>query len=457
MSWANALLALFMAGCTLLDTGGSGGSNCEDGSEGCACYGNNTCDEGLACDEGQCVDVNDLDPEFEGRIVGGQTSRSFAATGVLMYQGQSWCTATLTDPSTILTAAHCVDMLSGPRDGNLSFVIGSEPLQPSASSAISAIHIHPEWLGFPPNGGDLRQFEHGRDLAVLRLTTPINSVAPVRLWFGPAEQLIGQNMILVGYGASQVVNDMPIGGGIRRRTQVTISATIAQGIRYEDARTGSCRGDSGGPAFMEIDGVWRQVGVTSYGDAQCAFLGTYQRLDLHQDWLAQMGVVDNGRSLTCDEDEMCDGQCPDDPDCWTLLCPGGSCAAPSGECLSDGTCDPSCGDIDPDCGYDQPAQDPCQLYSLYGNGYCDLYCPQPDPDCQTQPGGAQTCGQGGIGFHPPTRQCVYLDLNGQQCWAEPYAFWQANQFAGRCEYFDRSGNFCGAAPPWCDGWGCYCQ
>ena len=31
------------------------GGFCEDGTQGCACYGNGTCDEGLDCVEGTCI------------------------------------------------------------------------------------------------------------------------------------------------------------------------------------------------------------------------------------------------------------------------------------------------------------------------------------------------------------------------------------------------------------------
>jgi len=48
---------------------------------------------------------------------------------------------------------------------------------------------------------------------------------------------------------------------------------------------GTCSGDSGGPAFAVIDGKQTVVGVTSFGDMQCADYGADTRVDVEQPFL----------------------------------------------------------------------------------------------------------------------------------------------------------------------------
>lgn len=48
--WFWALSAVLAFGC-----GGDEGDSCKTGSERCACYGNNTCDDGLTCVLNTCV------------------------------------------------------------------------------------------------------------------------------------------------------------------------------------------------------------------------------------------------------------------------------------------------------------------------------------------------------------------------------------------------------------------
>lgn len=62
------------------------------------------------------------------------------------------------------------------------------------------------------------------------------------------------------------------------------------------------------------------------------------------------------REVTCVEDQICDGQCENDPDCLPLLCSGEECAAPEEECVEDGLCDDSCGNADPDCFVEEPEE-----------------------------------------------------------------------------------------------------
>src|SRR5262245_55866102 len=80
----NSLRLLSVLGLVLLGCGGGGGSGtggkggttaCAPGTEGCACYGNNTCDSGLQCLSHLCVSLTGTGGSAAG------TGGSAAGTG----------------------------------------------------------------------------------------------------------------------------------------------------------------------------------------------------------------------------------------------------------------------------------------------------------------------------------------------------------------------------------------
>ncbi len=337
----------------------------------------------------------------------------------------------------MLTAAHCVDTQAA---SSLSFAIGSDPHRPAVSAAVASIDIHPQWAGFSTQAS----FYDGRDLAVLHLADSVDQVLPVALFVDDAQGLGQAQMTLIGYGGAATDGTHLYGSGVRRIARVTVSEILAESLRYTFAGQGSCNGDSGGPAFARIGGQWRQVGVTSWGDKLCARDGHYQRLDVHEAWLASVGVPLNARDPTCDADGVCDGLCEDDEDCWELLCPAGSCTAPDGQCGPDGVCEDYCGAIDPDCVPEQPTEDPCVVYGLHSNGICDRQCPS-DPECAAA-APPQTCQPVGAGIDPTDGTCTYLSSTGAVCAKQPIVSLAFDGTTGACIYIDSLGTACGWSP-----------
>lgn len=247
-------------------------------------------------------------------IVGGQLSSSFAATGSLFYNGQHICTATLLRSDRLLTAAHCLEELPPGGVGQIEFVLGKDLFGSPKRARLTQAWLHPSYVP--------KQVEIGNDIALAALATPIEGVKPVAMHLGSPQQLMGQELVLVGYGRSE--NDET--QGIRRETRVVLDEVTGMKISYAFVGKGGCYGDSGGPAFVQVSGGWWQVGITSHGTLgtpNCQERAYYSRIDVHTAWLAQHGINSGDRPRQCEGDGTCDGLCPQDPDCDHLFQGGG--------------------------------------------------------------------------------------------------------------------------------------
>ena len=112
-------------------------------------------------------------------------------------------------------------------------------------------------------------------------------------------------------------------------------------IGVGDSRHGTCNGDSGGPAFMRIDGVETIVGVTSYGNADCSDGGFDARVDSDlafiDTYLPRACARCDGRACGSDG---CGGSCGSCSD-GDLCADDGQCVAPKNDCQrEDGACPP---------------------------------------------------------------------------------------------------------------------
>lgn len=178
-----------------------------------------------------------------------------------------FCSGTLIGKRWVLTAAHCVDDKAA---ANLQVVIGDTDLDnttdPAELRAVERIRVHPKW------GGDTGD---GNDVALLRLVNDSN-VTPVRLGLSKSlEKGIKRCESLPVLFARVCPSGLGFGlgwgkttaGGQTSLTLRQAKATIFGGPRgtFWKAKSGACKGDSGGPLMIAgDDGSPVQIGVASY-------------------------------------------------------------------------------------------------------------------------------------------------------------------------------------------------
>ena len=175
------------------------------------------------------------------------------------------------------------------------------------------------------------------------------------------------------------------------------------GFFNDQSDGGPCQGDSGGPSFVKIGNVEYVAGVTSFGDAACAYYGVSTAVQDYYDWIISIApdvakqykeVCNNKIDDTGNGKVDCaDPTCADDPACATEpekpaveIC--NNRIDDTGNGLVD-CADPTCAN-DPACATkpEKPAVEICNnKIDDTGNGLID--CADPtcaaDPACATQP------------------------------------------------------------------------
>lgn len=211
------------------------------------------------------------------KIIGGevvQPSDIVAnSTVALKYiEGQkayAMCTGTLIAPNLVLTASHC---LRGMNKNSLR--IGFS-IDVKNQLDVETMYEVAEYVTHPKYGSDRLN-----DVALIALAKPAPApYKPVAIVSRDFQMTIGMPMLLAGYG----VIDDATGADTDALRKVTVPmAKILDSdmilVTDQTKSTGACNGDSGGPAYLEKDGILYVYGVTRgphAGAPDCHNYGEY--------------------------------------------------------------------------------------------------------------------------------------------------------------------------------------
>jgi len=205
-------------------------------------------------------------PGLAGTIYGGSPTAPGEHDEVVAIVAQSGatCTGTLVAPRVVLTAAHCIRDIPA---GTLPDVYHGTSLVTTRRVAASSMGAHPKFCESCDE--DVHDFGYVILASDIPLDfTPARPVVEQDDWDAIMQE--GTALTLVGYGQSDDADpaDPYLGAGTKREvtTRITrLSATHLE-LRADESGSGTCEGDSGGPAFAKApDGTRRLAGVLSRG------------------------------------------------------------------------------------------------------------------------------------------------------------------------------------------------
>ncbi|XP_043918444.1 plasma kallikrein-like [Protopterus annectens] len=203
------------------------------------------------------------------------------------------CGGSIINSLWIITAAHCFDVIKKPETWRV--YAGFSQLSTITSQTfyfkVKQIIKHPLYRGT----------EHGNDVALLELTTPINFTdcqMPICLPQKDVKMESYESCYSTGWGYTQeqgsvsdilqkaLIPQIPRDVCQSKYKNYNISNLLLC-AGFKEGGIDACKGDSGGPYVCKRLEAWYLMGITSWGEgcAQAGHPGVYTRVTEFRDWI----------------------------------------------------------------------------------------------------------------------------------------------------------------------------
>jgi len=209
------------------------------------------------------------------QIVNGTQTTAYPQVGICGDASGGFGSGTLIGSRFVLTAAHVTEGL-GPTQGR--FTVNGQ------TYSTVRIHNHPQY------SSNVFGTDQAHDIAIMELDRDVVGVTPSQIF--RATPTVGQVLTLVGFGGGGTGTTGHNGDfGIKRVGTTPVDQVTSTLIHWNfdnNTEANTAPGDSGGPAYVTINGQLYVAGVTSGGDQANAGIGDHSfdtRVDAYASWI----------------------------------------------------------------------------------------------------------------------------------------------------------------------------
>lgn len=233
-------------------------------------------------------------------IVGGRTTTGFAAVGAFVNfdttndGGYDLCTATYLGDNRIITAAHCVlsHDANGPAPSladpaNLMFYTGTDINSNFDNSKVFNVKrvAVPQGFNFATFiSNDKQGYYNNNDLAMVELVSDPGVAAATLSSNAITSSDVGKSLVLIGYGTTGGYTDSK-SAGVKRTVTVSLTDFNNNLLEAGNAQTGTCAGDSGGPAALGQTLVGLTQSGSNDANGRCVGNDIFTRVDVWQQFI----------------------------------------------------------------------------------------------------------------------------------------------------------------------------